>query len=68
MALGRLAPGGVPVVAIGGITAGNAADLARAGAIGLAVIGAILAAPNPEAATRAIRDSFDARAADGAPR
>jgi thiamine-phosphate pyrophosphorylase len=68
-ALARLAPGGVPVVAIGGITAGNAADLARAGAIGLAVIGAILAAPDPEVATRAIRDSFAAsRAADVAPR
>jgi len=68
-ALARLAPGGVPVIAIGGITAGNAADLARAGAIGLAVIGAILAAPDPESATRAIRDSFDAaRAATTAPR
>lgn len=68
-AIARLAPGGVPVIAIGGITAGNAASLARAGAVGLAVIGAILAAPDPEAATRAIRDSFDAaRVADVPPR
>jgi len=65
----RLAPGGVPVIAIGGITAGNAASLARAGAVGLAVIGAVLAAPDPESATRAIRDSFDAaRVADVPPR
>jgi thiamine-phosphate pyrophosphorylase len=64
-ALARLTPGGVPVIAIGGITAGNAADLARAGAVGLAVIGAVLAAPDPESATRTIRDRFDAaRAAD----
>jgi thiamine-phosphate pyrophosphorylase len=67
--LAGLAPGGLPVIAIGGITAGNAADLARAGAAGLAVIGAVLAAPDPESATRAIRDSFDAaRATDVPPR
>ncbi len=59
-ALARLAPGGVPVIAIGGITAGNAASLARAGAAGIAVLGAILGAPDPETAARAIRDSFDA--------
>jgi thiamine-phosphate pyrophosphorylase len=68
-ALARLAPSGVPVIAIGGITAGNAADLARVGAVGLAVIGAVLATPDPESATRAIRDRFDAtRAADVTPR
>jgi thiamine-phosphate pyrophosphorylase len=68
-ALARLAPGEVPVIAVGGVTAGNAASLARAGAAGLAVIGAILAAPDPESATRAIRDSFDsARGADVPPR
>ena len=59
-ALARLAPASVPVIAIGGITAGNAASLARVGAAGLAVIGAILGAPDPETAARAIRDSFDA--------
>jgi thiamine-phosphate pyrophosphorylase len=69
MSLAGLAPGGLPVIAIGGITAGNAADLARAGAAGLAVIGAVLAAPDPESATRAIRDSFDAaRTTDVPPR
>ncbi len=68
-ALAGLAPGGVPVIAIGGITAGNAADLAHAGAVGLAVIGAVFAAPDPESAARAIRDRFDpARAADVPPR
>ncbi|MGH8570172.1 MAG: thiamine phosphate synthase, partial [Gammaproteobacteria bacterium] len=64
-----LAPASVPVIAIGGIAAGNAASLARAGAAGLAVIGAILGAPDPEAAARAIRDSFDtARMGDLPPR
>jgi thiamine-phosphate pyrophosphorylase len=59
----------VPVIAIGGITAENAAFLASAGAAGLAVIGAILAAPDPESATRAIRDNFDAaREGDVPPR
>lgn len=67
--LARLAPDGVPVIAIGGITAGNAASLARAGAAGLAVIGAILAAPDAESAARAIRGSFDAaRVGDVPPR
>ncbi|MGE0116551.1 MAG: thiamine phosphate synthase [Dongiaceae bacterium] len=43
---------GVPVVAIGGIGAGNAAGLVGAGADGVAVVSAICAAPDPEAASR----------------
>jgi thiamine-phosphate pyrophosphorylase len=42
----------VPIVAIGGIHAGNAADAIAAGARGIAVVSAICAAPDAEAATR----------------
>jgi len=52
--LARLAPEGVPVIGIGGITAANAAEIVRAGAAGVAVIGAVLGAPDPEAAARAL--------------
>jgi thiamine-phosphate pyrophosphorylase len=41
-----------PVVAIGGIDAGNAREIARAGAAGAAVISAVAAAGDPEQATR----------------
>jgi thiamine-phosphate pyrophosphorylase len=51
-ALARLAPVGVPVIAIGGITAANAAEIARAGAAGVAVVGAVLGAPDPAVAAR----------------
>jgi thiamine-phosphate pyrophosphorylase len=40
----------VPVVALGGITAANAAGCLAAGAAGVAVLGAVMAAPDPEAA------------------
>lgn len=42
----------LPCVAIGGVTAADAAALRPAGAAGLAVVSAICAAPDPEAATR----------------
>ena len=42
----------VPFVGIGGIDADNAADVVAAGADGVAVISAITAADDPEAATR----------------
>jgi len=42
----------VPIVAIGGIHAGNASDAIAAGARGIAVVSAICAAPDAEAATR----------------
>lgn len=44
----------VPVVAIGGINTGNAADVIRAGAAGVAVVSAVVAAKDVEAATRAL--------------
>ena len=44
-----------PVVAIGGITAVNAARAIAAGADGVAVVSAICAAPDPRAAARALR-------------
>ena len=42
----------VPLVAIGGITHENVAEVIRAGADGVAVISAVCAAPDPTAATR----------------
>jgi thiamine-phosphate pyrophosphorylase len=44
----------VPLVAIGGITADNAAEVIRAGADGVAVISAVCAQRDPESATRAL--------------
>src|SRR5262245_32146899 len=41
-----------PLVGIGGITAANVGEVIRAGADGVAVISAVCAAPDPEAATR----------------
>jgi len=49
---------GVPVVAIGGITAANAADLARAGVDGIAVVSAILGAPDARRAAEELRAAF----------
>jgi thiamine-phosphate pyrophosphorylase len=40
----------IPIVAIGGITAKNAADVRAAGADGIAVVSAVLAASDPQAA------------------
>jgi thiamine-phosphate pyrophosphorylase len=42
----------IPIVAIGGLHAGNAADAIAAGAAGVAVVSAICAAPDPTAATK----------------
>ena len=47
-----------PLMAIGGIHAGNAGDLRRAGADGLAVVSAIVAADDPGLATREIAAAF----------
>lgn len=44
----------LPVVGIGGIALGTAADIVRAGAVGVAVIGAVMRAEDPEAAARAL--------------
>jgi len=49
-----------PVVAIGGITAHNAAHAIAAGADGIAVVSAICAAADPGAAARALRAAVNA--------
>ncbi len=53
-AIARLAPDGIPVIGIGGITAANARQISDAGATGVAVIGAVLSAADPESAARAV--------------
>jgi thiamine-phosphate pyrophosphorylase len=50
----------IPVLAIGGIGPGNAADVLAAGCAGVAVISSILAAKDPEAAARRLRQALDA--------
>ena len=49
-----------PLMAIGGVAADNARDLRAAGADGLAVVSAIVAATDPQAATREIVAAFGA--------
>jgi thiamine-phosphate pyrophosphorylase len=49
----------LPLVAIGGIHAGNARDVLRAGADGLAVVSAVCAATDPRAAAQTLRDLCD---------
>ncbi len=45
----------IPVLALGGITAGRVAEVRAAGAFGVAAIGALGGAPDPEAAAREFR-------------
>jgi thiamine-phosphate diphosphorylase len=54
----------VPLVAIGGISADNAAEVIRAGADSAAVISAICAHRDPEAATRMLLDRLRDAAAE----
>lgn len=49
----------VPWFAIGGVELANVAELARAGAPGVAVVRAIRDADDPEAAAQALRDALD---------
>lgn len=49
----------IPVIAIGGIGLGRAADCIRHGADGVAVISAIVSQPEPEIAARALRREVD---------
>jgi thiamine-phosphate pyrophosphorylase len=51
---------GLPAVAIGGITPDNAASVMAAGAAGVAVISALLGAPEPARAARLLRAALDA--------
>ncbi len=54
-----LAAGGLPAVAIGGITAKDVPELLAAGAAGIAVSGAVLGAEDAEAATRELAGALD---------
>ncbi len=51
----------VPVVAIGGITVERAAEVARTGAVGVAVVGAVMAANDPGTAVRGLLGAFEAQ-------
>jgi thiamine-phosphate pyrophosphorylase len=53
----------VPVIAIGGIHTGNAAEVIRAGARGICVVSAIIAAPDPERAARQLKQLVTGAAA-----
>jgi thiamine-phosphate pyrophosphorylase len=55
----------VPVIAIGGISAANAGGVLRAGAAGVAVIGAIFDADDPRAAAASLHAAIDAACAAG---
>jgi len=47
----------VPILAIGGVNATNVPEVIHAGADGVAVISAVLAAPDPAAATRELLEA-----------
>jgi thiamine-phosphate pyrophosphorylase len=49
----------LPIIAIGGIDAMHVTEVLRAGAYGVAVISAVCASPEPEDATRQIRQIID---------
>jgi len=53
--LARLAPEGLPVIGIGGITKHNAGAIRSAGGAGVAVIAAVLGSNEPERAARELR-------------
>lgn len=58
----------LPLVAIGGIHAGNAADVLRHGADGLAVVSAVCAAADPQAAAADLSACLRRHADPGEPR
>jgi thiamine-phosphate pyrophosphorylase len=49
---------GIPIIAIGGINAGNAAEVRKAGAAGLAVVSAILGTPDPRSAAANLKKAL----------
>ncbi len=51
--------GGLPVIAIGGVTPARVPEVIQAGAYGVAVISGILAAPDPSTAAQAYRLALD---------
>lgn len=58
----------MPLVAIGGITVDNVAEIVRAGADAVAVISAVCAAPDPAAATRRFLEAIRGVREGAAPR
>lgn len=58
---------GVPVLAIGGIGPDEARSLGRTRASGIAVLGAVMASPDPATAVAALLDAFPERSAGVAP-
>ena len=56
----RSVAGDAPVLAIGGINAGNARAVVAAGSDGVAVVSAVMSAPDPEAAAADLRREVDA--------
>jgi thiamine-phosphate diphosphorylase len=56
--LARLAPDGMPVIGIGGVTASNVGEIVRLGAVGVAVIGAVLGETDPGDAARRLRSAM----------
>ena len=59
---------GRPVLAIGGVTPQRVASCIQAGAAGVAVVTAVLRAPNMTAAVRDLREALDAAKVPGRPR
>lgn len=55
----RVAVSDLPVIGIGGVTAANAGSVIRAGAVGVAVMSAILRAVDPQAAAAELRGAID---------
>ncbi len=51
--------GPLPIWALGGVDAGNAAECLESGATGVAVLGAVLRSPDPAAAFAKIQDRLD---------
>ena len=49
----------IPVVAIGGVSAANAAQALQAGAQGVAVVSAVFGTEDPAAAAAAVRGAVD---------
>jgi thiamine-phosphate pyrophosphorylase len=49
----------IPLVGIGGLNRGNAAEAVRRGADGVAVVSAIVAAEDPEQAARDLKREID---------
>src|SRR5207249_4110070 len=66
--VGRDDPSPLPVFAIGGVNASNAALLARHRVAGVAVVSAIMEAPDPRHAAETIRRAFSAASSAGCAR